>query len=63
MMVKYSKEGLPEIETVNVFGASSRKESQHFNDQMDMFIDQKLKPMTLDLEEVRSEAVKIYSPK
>lgn len=62
MLVRYPKEGLPIIETVNVFGASNRPESPHYDDQMDMFVKQQLKPMTLDIEEVRKNAKRVYHP-
>ena len=63
MMVRYPKDGLPIIETVNVFGASTRPDSPHYLDQVDLFLNQKRKPMTLDIEEVRKNAERIYHPK
>ncbi len=63
MMVRYPEEGLPIIETVNVYGASSKPESSHYDDQMEMFVNKQLKPMTLDIDEVRRNAEKIYNPK
>ncbi len=63
MMIRYPKEGLPIIETVNVFGASSKPDSPHYLDQVDLFLNQKRKPMTLDMEEVRKNAERIYHPK
>lgn len=62
MMVRYPKAGLPIIETVHAYGASSKPESKHYNDQMELFVDLKRKPMTLDIDEVRKNAVKIYHP-
>ena len=62
MMVRYPENGYPEIETVNVFGASHQPDSPHYDDQMELFINQKLKPMTLDIEEVRKTAEEIYHP-
>ncbi|MEQ8626917.1 penicillin acylase family protein [Ekhidna sp.] len=62
MMVRYPKEGLPIIETVNVFGASNRPESPHYDDQISLFLNQKRKQMTLDIEEVRKNAKSIYHP-
>lgn len=63
MMVRYPQEGLPIIETVNVYGASSKPESPHYDDQMELFVNKQLKPMTLDIEEVRKKAKRIYNPK
>lgn len=63
MMIRYPEGGLPIIETINVYGASNKKGSQHYYDQMELFVNKKLKPMTLDLEEVRKSAKRIYHPK
>ncbi|MBV6645836.1 MAG: penicillin acylase family protein [Cyclobacteriaceae bacterium] len=62
MMVRYPKNGLPIIETVNAYGTSSKKESAHFTDQMQMFVQQKRKRMTLDLEKVYQSAKRVYHP-
>ncbi|MFY0685828.1 MAG: penicillin acylase family protein [Cyclobacteriaceae bacterium] len=63
MMVRYPASGPPIIETVNVFGASNVPGSEHYDDQMDLFINQQLKPMSLDIEKVRKESSSIYHPK
>ena len=34
MFVRFAKEGLPKIETVNMYGASSRPGNKHFDDQV-----------------------------
>ena len=60
-LVRFSKEGV-EIETVNAFGASAKPNSPHYTDQMDMYVNQKLKPMTLDKEKILKEAIRIYHP-
>jgi acyl-homoserine-lactone acylase len=61
-MVRFPKNGLPLIESVNCYGASNDPSSSHYTDQMDLFIRQQLKPMTLDKEKVLREAEKIYHP-
>ncbi|TVP44044.1 MAG: acylase, partial [Mongoliibacter sp.] len=61
MMVRFG-EGLPSIETVNVYGASNQPDSPHYSDQMELFLRQELKPMTLDKKKVLESAKKIYSP-
>lgn len=63
MMIRYPKDGLPIIETINVYGASNVPGNPHYADQMDLFVERKLKPMTLDLDEVRKTAERIYHPK
>lgn len=61
--VKFPKGGgLPLIETVNTFGASSVKGNKHFSDQRDMYQKQIVKPMTLDKEEVLRKAERVYHP-
>ena len=62
-LVQFSKTGLPEIETVNCYGASNHSDSPHYDDQMEMFVNQKTKKMTLDKATVLREADRIYNPK
>jgi acyl-homoserine-lactone acylase len=61
-MVRFPKTGLPIIETVNTYGASSKKGSPHFDDQVSLFLKQELKPMTLDKAKVLAEAKRVYHP-
>jgi len=61
-MVRFPKTGLPIIETVNTYGASSKKGSPHFDDQVSLFLKQQLKPMTLDKAKVLAEAKRVYHP-
>lgn len=61
MLVRYSDEAV-EIETVLPFGESSRPESPHYTDQMDMYLNHERKTMTLDQDEVVKNAVKVYHP-
>jgi acyl-homoserine-lactone acylase len=60
--VRYPKNGLPIIESVNTFGASSHPDSPHFRDQEELFRQQKTKPMTLDKETILKKAEKTYHP-
>ncbi|NBX79287.1 MAG: hypothetical protein EBQ94_02740 [Flavobacteriales bacterium] len=59
---KFSDKGV-EIRTINAFGASSMKNSPHYTDQMELFIQEKTKPMTLNKAEIFRDAVRIYHPK
>jgi acyl-homoserine-lactone acylase len=59
---RYHKMGLPEIETINCYGASNKPQSPHYDDQMELFAQQKTKKMTLDRERVYHEAKAIYHP-
>jgi acyl-homoserine-lactone acylase len=60
-LIRFTAHG-PEIETVNAYGASNRKDSPHYIDQMELFQQQRLKRMTLNAEEVYREAESIYFP-
>jgi acyl-homoserine-lactone acylase len=59
--VKFTPSG-PEIETINCYGASNRKGSQHYSDQMRLYQQQKTKKMSLDEEEVYRGAKTVYHP-
>lgn len=61
-LVRFPKNGLPIMETVNAYGASSKINSPHYTDQMEMFVNKQTKSMTLDKEKVMKEAKKIYHP-
>jgi len=63
MFVRFPKEGLPIIETVNMYGASADPNSKHFNDQVDMYLHQQTKKMTLDKATVYKNAERVYHPK
>jgi acyl-homoserine-lactone acylase len=59
--VKFDENG-PEITSVNAFGASSRPNSPHYTDQMEMFVNEEVKTMTLNKEEIFQNAKSIYTP-
>jgi acyl-homoserine-lactone acylase len=60
-LVRFTKDG-PIIESLNVYGASARKNSPHYTDQMDMYVKQQTKTMTLNKATVYQQAVKKYNP-
>jgi len=60
-LVRFTKDG-PIIESLNVYGASARKDSPHYTDQMEMYTKQQTKSMTLNKVEVYKTAKKIYHP-
>lgn len=61
-LVRFGPEGVG-IETVHAYGSSARPESPHYDDQMEMFVRQELKPMTLDRDAVLAQARDIYAPR
>jgi len=62
IFVRFPKTGLPKIESMNMYGASARPGNKHFDDQVEMYLQQKTKPMTLDKGEVYKHAESIYHP-
>lgn len=60
-LVKFTKAG-PQIESIHSYGASNKAGQKHFDDQMEMFERQQLKPMTLDKATVYKNAERIYHP-
>jgi acyl-homoserine-lactone acylase len=62
MFVRFEKQGLPKIETINMYGASARQGNKHFDDQVEMYLQQKTKPMSLDKVAVYKNAERIYHP-
>ena len=62
MFVRFPKEGLPIIETMNMYGASAKPGHKHFDDQVEMYLQQKTKKMTLDKATVYKNAERIYHP-
>jgi acyl-homoserine-lactone acylase len=57
------KDGELSIESLHPYGASNREWSKHYNDQMELYVNQQTKKMTLDKEEIYAHAEKIYHPK
>jgi acyl-homoserine-lactone acylase len=62
MFVRFPKEGLPKIETVNMYGASAKPGNKHFDDQVEMYLHQQTKKMTLDKATVYKNAERVYHP-
>ena len=62
MLVRYD-ENTVEIETVLPYGQSTNENNPHFTDQMEMYVNQQLKKMTFDDEEIRKNAEQVYNPK
>lgn len=62
LIAQYDENGLAKVETINPYGSSNRPESPHYTDQMEDFVNRKLKPMTLNKEEILRDALRVYSP-
>ncbi len=61
-LVKFTKDG-PQIESISPFGAANKPGHPHSTDQMELFVNEKTKTMTLDKATVYREAKEIYQPK
>ncbi len=61
-LVRFPKNSLPVIESINCYGASSKPGSKHYTDQMSLFMQKKTRPMSLRREDVMAGAEKIYHP-
>jgi acyl-homoserine-lactone acylase len=59
--VKFGIDGV-EINTVSPFGTSTHPESKHFTDQMELFVNEQTKRMSLKKEDVLKSAERIYHP-
>lgn len=62
LFATYNENGIEKMETINCFGSSNRKESPHYNDQMEMFLNKEFKEMSFDRKVVEQRAERIYSP-
>lgn len=61
MLARFGEDGV-RLETVNAYGTNAEKNHPHHTDQMELFVNQQLKPMGLDWKEVLQNADTIYSP-
>jgi acyl-homoserine-lactone acylase len=61
-MVKFAKNEMPEIYSINAYGASSKPDSPHYTDQMQMFQNEEFRKMTFDKKEILEKAIRVYSP-
>lgn len=60
-LVQFTKDG-PIIESVSPYGANNVEGNKHYDDQMDLFVQQKCKKMSMNYDEIMKEKERIYSP-
>lgn len=60
-LVQFTPEGV-KIETVNAYGSSAEPDSPHYTNQMELFVNRELKPMSLNIERAFAEADTVYYP-
>ncbi|MFT6686125.1 MAG: acyl-homoserine-lactone acylase [Bacteroidia bacterium] len=63
LFATYGEDGLELVETINCFGASANEGSPHYTDQMQLFVDKKLKSISMDKDENLKKATQAYRPK
>jgi len=61
-LVQYDENGVVRIESVTPFGSSNREDSQHYTDQMEMYVNREFKQMSLDRKVILENAVHSYHP-
>ncbi|MFK5890796.1 MAG: penicillin acylase family protein [Flavobacteriaceae bacterium] len=61
ILVQFDKNG-PVFETVNAYGATNNPKRKHYTDQMKLYVNHKLKKMTLNKTEIYKNAESIYHP-
>ncbi len=57
------KGGQLSLESLHPYGSSNREGTPHFSDQMDLYVEQRTKPMTLNREAIFRDAERIYYPR
>lgn len=62
MFVKFGSNGMEEMKSLVPTGNSLRTDSPHYNDQMELFRDVRLKEMSLDKDEILKKAIRVYHP-
>lgn len=60
-LVQFTKDG-PVIETISPYGASNVEGNKHYDDQMEYFVQQKCKKMSMNYEEIMREKERVYHP-
>jgi acyl-homoserine-lactone acylase len=62
MFASFGKNGLTHLNALQPLGNSLKPESKHYNDQMELFSRQEMRPLSLSKEEVMKKAESVYHP-
>jgi acyl-homoserine-lactone acylase len=62
MFAVFGKDGLEKLEALQPLGNSLNPKSPHYNDQMELFSRQEMRPLSLKKEDVMKKAEKVYNP-
>lgn len=60
-LVQFTKNG-PIIESISPYGANNYEGNKHYDDQMDLFVHQKCKKMSINYDEIMKDKESVYSP-
>ncbi|MGB1204214.1 MAG: penicillin acylase family protein [Chitinophagales bacterium] len=63
MYARFGDKGLEKMSSINVFGNSSKPDSPHYTDQLEMYVNKETKEVELDLKQLKANAIKAYNPK
>jgi acyl-homoserine-lactone acylase len=61
-MVQWKDGQIVRMESITPYGSSGHPDSPHYTDQMELFANQKLKPVELERETILRNASVVYSP-
>ncbi len=62
MFASFNKKGVTSLAALQPLGNSLRPDSKHYNDQMELFSKQQLRPLSLKKEDVMKKAESVYHP-
>lgn len=62
MMAEFNKNGVQRLEALQPAGNSLRTDDKHYNDQIELFSRQALRPLSLKKEDVMKKAERVYNP-
>ncbi|HUM53385.1 MAG TPA: penicillin acylase family protein, partial [Chitinophagales bacterium] len=60
-LVQFTKNG-PIIESISPYGASNVEGNKHYDDQMELFVAQKCKKMSMNYDEIMKDKESVYNP-
>ena len=60
-LVQFTKNG-PIIESISPYGASNVEGNKHYDDQMELFVAQKCKKMSMNYDEIMRDKESVYNP-
>jgi acyl-homoserine-lactone acylase len=62
MFAEFGKNGVERLAALQPAGNSQRPDNKHYNDQVELFSRQALRPLSLKKEDVMKKAERVYNP-